>query len=152
MRRDTYKYAYVGIAIIIIILMSLFAQSRINTKPNIDIQLPNIIGTDFSEINMTDIYADTLINLAKIAYQNLIQTNIDSDTLYIRLQNPNALGSDLFNNNDKLLGFKLKDYGFEFSHDVTNGTTTAKFLINKGNFVSVPNDVLMQIMYKAYNK
>lgn len=151
-QRHAYKIAYLGIGILLIALMTMFARSKINTKPSLDFNFPSLTGSDFSEINMTDLYTDSFIALAKNAYGGLLETSQDNGILRLKLSHPNALGSDLYNNNEKLLKYEMKDFGFEIKQEANAGSTSAQFVINKGNFVAVPNDVLMPMMYKAYNK
>lgn len=151
-RKHAYKLAYLGIAVLLILLMTVFARSTINTKPSLDFSFPNLIGSDFSEDNMTELYTDSFLSLAKKAYGGLLESTAANGVLYLKLNHPNALGSDLYNNNEQLLKFKIKDFGFEIKQEANAGSTSAQFVINEGNFVTVPNDVLMPMMYKAYNK
>lgn len=153
MKKHLYKWAYLVLAILVISLMSLFAKSKINTKPNINIDFDAWIGgNDFKEINYTDLKTDSFQQLAKRAYGQLLQTQTNNGQLIMNLSDANQLGSDFYNSNENLLKLKLKDFGFEIKKDDKNGTVQSIFTIKDGNFVSVPNDVLIKMMYKAYNK
>lgn len=153
MKKHAYQFAYVVIGVIIITAMTLFAKSKINTKPDININFEDFINRDeFTEFNATDIKADSFMVLAQKAYGTLLQADKQAGTVTMKLDNTNKLGSDFYNNNDKLLGYQKDDFGFDIKNDAKSGTVNATFVISEGTFVTVPNDVLIKMMYKAYNK
>lgn len=153
MKKHAYQFAYIVIGVIVVIAMTLFARSKINTKPDISIHFENFINRDeFTEFNATDIKADSFMVLAQKAYGSLLQASKQGGILSMKLDNTNKLGSDFYNNNDKLLGYQKDDFGFDIKNDAKSGTVNATFVISEGTFVTVPNDVLIKMMYKAYNK
>lgn len=153
MKKHLYKIVYMLIALLIIVLMSWFASSKINTQPKLDIDIKGMIGgRNFSEINYTDIKTDSFQNLAQKAYGTLLSSQVIDGKLLMSLENTNQLGSDFYNSNENLLQIKLAEFGFEIQKDEQTGSVQGVFIIKDGNFVSIPNDVLIKMMYKVYNK
>lgn len=151
MKKKLFKITYILLAIIVVAVLYFVAQSKIISTPNIDFS--NIIpDKEISEFNITDIKTDSFTALAGKAYGTLLKMQKNGSVLELTLDNTNKLGSDFYNSNQNLLKFKRIDYGFEIKNDEQTGTIVAQFDIKNDSYVPVPNDILLKMMYKAYNK
>lgn len=153
MKIKNYTIVYL-ISAIIIAISSIFVIKMQMRLPDAiaDINLDDITTTSYQDIHQNAIILDTFIDLNKKSYGELIDINVQNNQLEVTLKSTNQLGTDYYNNNKNLLELKLLEHGFEIFNDEKNNIIIAKFLIHKGNFVNVPNDVIMSLMYKAYNK
>lgn len=151
MKKNLYKWVYVLLAAGIALAAMMLAKSKVIETP--DITLPAIMGDNsFAGYNATKLHADSFSALAKRAYGDLIAINKTGRDIKMTLTQTNQLSGDFYNNNDKLLKYKKEDYGFDIKTNKENSTVTAAFELQQGNSVTVPNDVLIKMMYKAYNK
>lgn len=149
MKKHLYKWVYIALAAIVMMVIIFFAKTKIET-PKIDMSLFSNDGK-FSAIHYNRFKVDSFKTLAQKAYAGLISISEKGDLLEMTLDNTNQLASDYYNNNDALLQFNLKNNPFEIKLDEQTRTVTASYkIIDKA--VTVPNDVIMKMMYKTYNK
>ena len=153
MKIKSYILVYI-IAAVVIVVAAIFLLKAYKGVPDAitEINFNEITESDYTDAHHNAIMVDSFIELNKKAYGDLISINKGSRELEISLNNTNKLGTDYYNNNDNLLALKLMEHGFEVINDEKNNIIMAKFYIHKSNFVNVPNDVMISLMYKAYNK
>jgi len=153
MKIKSYIWVYLTIAIVIAILAISVIRLQLRVPDIIsDINIEEVIAPEYGESHYNILIVDTFIDLNKQAYGELINIEKNHFELTVTLQNTNKLGSDYYNNNENLQKLKLLENGFEVVNDEKNNIIIAKFAIYKSNFVNVPNDVLISLMYKIYNK
>lgn len=124
-----------------------FAGKKGNTKEQVIASEP-----DFGKNNYNVMKRDSFVALTNIAYSNFATFSNSDGNLILDIKNANQLARDFFNGNDSLLQFELGDYGFEIKYDAAMQSVHAVFEIDKQNGVNVPNDVLIKLMDKAYNR
>ena len=153
MKIKSYIWVYLTIAIVIAILAISVIRLQLRVPDIIsDINIEEVIAPEYGESHYNILIVDTFIDLNKQAYGELINIEKNHFELTVTLQNTNKLGSDYYNNNENLQKLKLLENVFEVVNDEKNNIIIAKFAIYKSNFVNVPNDVLISLMYKIYNK
>lgn len=153
MKIKSYIWVYLTISIVIAILAISVIRLQLRVPDIIsDINIEEVIAPEYGESHYNILIVDTFIDLNKKAYGELINIEKNHSELTVTLQNTNKLGSDYYNNNENLQKLKLLENGFEVVNDEKNNIIIAKFAIYKSNFVNVPNDVLISLMYKIYNK
>ncbi len=127
-------------------LWTTFATNK--EQPPANEIIPN---SSFNNEHYNLIYLDTFIHLLEQAYGNSISTHLQTNELQVTLKNAGIVAKDFYNGNDNILKQQYDDFGFEITYQENSNTLLAKFKIDKGA-VPVPNDVLIKLIDKNYNK
>lgn len=153
MKIKPYILIYIIAAIIVATVSIIIVKIQFRIPESIiNFNVETITGETYSEHHYNTLILDTFIQLNKKAYGELITINQTNGELIVSLKNTNKLGTDYYNNNSQLTSLKYIENGFEVINDEKNNIVTAKFMIQKNQFVNVPNDVIISLMYKVYNK
>lgn len=153
MKIKPYILIYIIAAIIVATASIIIVKIQFRIPESIiNFNVETITGESYSEHHYNTLILDTFIQLNKKAYGELITINQTDGELIVSLKNTNKLGTDYYNNNSQLTSLKYIENGFEVINDEKNNIVTAKFMIQKNQFVNVPNDVIISLMYKVYNK
>lgn len=153
MKIKPYILIYIIAAIIVATASIIIVKIQFRIPESIiNFNVETITGETYSEHHYNTLILDTFIQLNKKAYGELITIDQTDGELIVSLKNTNKLGTDYYNNNSQLTSLKYIENGFEVINDEKNNIVTAKFMIQKNQFVNVPNDVIISLMYKVYNK
>ncbi len=117
-----------------------------NLKPEKEIVMSK--SEDFGSEHFNQMKVDTFVKLVMKAYQPNVTTSFNNNQLKVQIMHANEATKDFINGNDKLLQAKNKD--FEIDHDKLNNNITCTFKI-KDSLIIVPNDILIQLVYKNFN-
>lgn len=149
MKNQSYKIFILLLAILMIVGSLLWTKFSINRKE--EQVVTNVQNEQFNQQHFNYIYLDTFVQLLNQAYPGIIQTKIVQNKLFVILENAGAITKDFFNGNDKLLAVSEQDYGFMIDYKQQANKIEATFVI-KDQAVPVPNDVLVKLIDKNYNK
>lgn len=153
MKLKPYIIIYIIAAIIIAIASIFFVKMQLRIPESIsNFNVEKITGETYNDYHYNTLLLDTFIQLNKKAYGELATINQQGDELIMSLKHTNKLGTDYYNNNANITSLKFVENGFEIINDEQNNIVTAKFKIQKNQYVNVPNDVIISLMYKVYNK
>ncbi|HTO14511.1 MAG TPA: hypothetical protein VLZ83_02020 [Edaphocola sp.] len=93
---------------------------------------------------------DTFIKLVSKAYHPNVTTGFGNNLFTIEIKNANQTAKDFINGNEALLKSKIQNEHFEIAYDKFNNNITGLFKM-KDSVITVPNDVLIQLVYKNFN-
>ncbi len=145
----THKIIILLITVGIIVAGMLWVKYTVNRKEIK--QVSNIANAEFNEEHFNYIIVDTFVNLLRNAYGESITSTIEKDKLKVQMTNAGAVTRDFYNGNDKILDLGLSDYGFKIKFDKNENKIDATFVI-KNEAVPVPNDVMIKLLDKNFNK
>ena len=111
----------------------------------------NISNEAFGKAHYNMIIVDTFVSLLQKSYGQHINVIQGDKQLQVGLSFAGAITADFYNGNDNLLKLDKDAFGFEISRDKTSNTIEATFVISNGA-VPVPNDVMIQLLNKSYNR
>lgn len=144
-----YKIILIFIAIILVAASIMWSRLSINrTDQEI---VTNIANEAFNEQHYNFIITDTFINLLNKAYPGIVTTTKQNNELRVTLLGAGAVTKDFFNGNDNILKLDKSDFGFEIKYLQQENKIDATFVLNQ-NSVPVPNDVMIKLIDKTYNK
>jgi hypothetical protein len=109
---------------------------------------PKQVATSTAAAQVLNVDADSFIALMNKAYGSLLSINKQGRQLQLVSNSANQVSADIFNGADQLLGNHEKE-GFTINFNNQTNQTTASFALD-GNFASIPSDVLIAAMNKAY--
>jgi len=144
----TQQYLFTIIALVLAITMVFIFSGSKNAAPEQAI----VSEPSFGSNNFCVMKKDTFTALVGKAYGSLAIVTWDGQRLYIDLKNTGQSARDFFNGNDLLLKHHINDSGFEINYDREKQAVHAAFKVDARNAVNVPDDILIKLMEKSYNK
>lgn len=148
MKNNNYKIFLILLSLLMVGGSILWTSFRID-RENENV-VTNIQNESFNQQHYNYIVLDTFVHLLKQAYPTAT-TNQVQNKLFVIIENSGALTKDFFNGNDKILDLTENDYGFNIAYKSAANKVEATFMI-KNNAVPVPNDVMIKLVDKNYNK
>lgn len=141
--------------IILIFALLLVVGSLVYTKYSISRtevkQVTNIYNKEFGNEHFQYIIVDTFVALLQKSYGSNITVQTNNNQVNATLSNAGVITKDFFNSNDKILALKKSDFGFSINYDKAANKIEASFNMVNGA-VPVPNDVMIKLVDKTYNK
>ncbi|HRP89896.1 MAG TPA: hypothetical protein PKX92_07640 [Edaphocola sp.] len=143
------KIVLLGLAVMISLGIYFIVKRNID---NLEIEKENIIAKneEFGLEHANLMKVDTFIKLINKAYHPNVTTSFGSNLFTLQIKNANQAAQDFFNGNEALLKSKIQDKNFEIRYDKFNNNITGLFKMTD-SLITVPNDVLIQLVYKNYN-
>lgn len=146
---SAYKIFIVILTAFLVAGSLVWVQYAINRKAVKKVK--NVSNTEFNREHFNYIVTDTFISLLQKAYGSNITVATEQNNLKVVLSNAGVLTKDFFNGNDKILAHGLKDFGFKIDYNKNDNKIDATFAIRDGA-VPVPNDVMIKLVDKTYNR
>ncbi len=98
----------------------------------------------FADDNWNLMNTDTFMNLINKQYGASAKVTKHATEIKVSISGANMKTQDFFNGNNRLLDFKLSDYGFEINYLKNSNQINATFNRKAGGVI-VPNDVLINL-------
>jgi hypothetical protein len=144
-----YKFAIILASLILII--GTYVWGKISINRNKSEVVENISNTNFNAEHYNYIYVDTFVELLQKAYGQQVNTVMHTNELKVNIEGAGIVTKDFYNGNDALLDINYDDFGFKFDYNKNTNALQALFRIKDGA-IPVPNDVMIKIIDKTYNK
>jgi len=142
------QYLFTFAAVILAVIMVLaFSGDKNATREQTIASEP-----EFGTYNYNVMKKDTFVSLIAKAYGNAAVINYKEQVLYVDIKKTGDSISDFFNGNNELLHYRLSDFGFEIGYSREEQVVHAAFEISAGGGIHVPNDVLIRLIGKTYNR
>jgi isocitrate dehydrogenase kinase/phosphatase len=106
---------------------------------------------EFNEAYCNTMITDTFSKLVLSAYPSFATVTKRNNVLHVSIKGAGALTQDFYNGNDNLLKYSLDDFGFDIKYLKESKSIEADFKLLQ-NGVTVPNDVLLRLAAKTYQK